>query len=235
MEKRFFTHTEYYGLVAVALFLGFMFSFRSGGTTQPDANLLATTLLRTFVMAFAAIVVHLLAQKGIGYLLGYGVQWKLELPGILLSLLVWLMSSGYLPFPLYGTITLEPIQELRFGKKPGFKFYHLGWIAATGSIANVIFALLLRFAWQFFPLDILSYFAQINILLALVMALPLPFADGIHLFFASRLDYVAYAGALFFFSFLLLVNLSLLWLVLLTGAFAGVLWTGYWLVEKKLT
>jgi len=68
-----------------------------------------------------------------------------------------------------------------------------------------------------------------------VMALPVPFADGLHLFFASRLDYVAYFGTLLFFCFLLLLNLGLVWLFLLTGLFALALWVGYWLVEKKLT
>lgn len=233
--RTFFTASEYYGLVVVALFLGFMFSFRSGGTIHPDSWILITTVLSTFVMTFVAVILHLITQKWIGFLLGYTIQWKLELPGILFSLLIWFLSSGYLPLPLYGTVTADPIQELRFGRKPGFKFYHLGWIAASGSIANVIFALVLRFAWQIFHFDFLPHFALINILLALVMALPVPFADGLHLFFASRLDYVAYVGTLLFFCFLLLLNLGLVWLLLLTGVFALALWIGYWLIEKKLT
>ncbi len=225
---------EQYGFLVTALFLGFMFSFRSWGDVEPDIVKGLVAMLLAGTMSLVAVAAHLFAQKTAGIIMGYNVTWSVEIKALLLSLLICFVSTGYLVAPLYGTITINPITELRFGRRPGFRFYHLGWIAATGSIANLVLALLARISYNFAQSDIISDFAMINMAIAVVMSLPLPAADGLHLFFASRTDYVAYVATVIFFSLLLAAQLSLPWLFVLTALFAICAWVGYWLIEKNI-
>ena len=79
---------EVYGLLVVALFLGFMFAFRSGGDANPDPLTWVLAILLPFVMVFVAAFLHLAGQKATGYSLGYAVKWSLEIRGLLCAVLL---------------------------------------------------------------------------------------------------------------------------------------------------
>ena len=231
--RKLFTDKEIYGLLVVGVFIGFMLFIYWGNKTTTVLSI--TTLIITIFISLISLIIHLLSQKVIGKFMGYAVNWEIEPKGLVSNLIIWLLSNlKIFPIPIYGSITLEPIQELRFGKKPGFKFYHLGWTAVSGCIANLILALLLKYIWIYTESSIIEYFIFINMLIAFFMSLPLPFTDGIHLFFASRLDYVTYLATMVFFCILLLTPLGIEWLVVLTALFAVCAWVAYWMVEKKL-
>ncbi len=225
---------EWYGLLVAALFLGFMFSFRKWGEGTPDISAGLMAMAVASLLSLLAVATHLFSQKISGLYMGYTVKWSVEIPSLIVSLVLCFITAGYLVLPLYGSIQMDPVQELRFGRRPGFRFYHLGWTAVVGSVTNLVFALVLRLIWNFIHLALVQDLAIINLMIAIAMSLPVPTADGLHLFFASRTDYVAFFSTVLIFSLLLSTQLSVLWLLMITGLFALCAWIGYWLIEKNI-
>lgn len=108
------------------------------------------------------------------------MQYPLPI-GIVLSVLVYILSSGQIFFAAITSLNVVINKAYRIGKK----FVHLtnfesAKIAVMGPLINILLALIAS------PFPYLDLFVAINIALALSYMLPLPGIDGGTIFFGSK-------------------------------------------------
>ncbi|HII72260.1 TPA: hypothetical protein HA265_05900, partial [Candidatus Woesearchaeota archaeon] len=85
----------------------------------------------------------------------------------------------------------------RLGTYPhGPNFKHFGWIAMSGAVANMLFAIILKTIYFSAPDPWILKAVNINIWLALFNMLPIPPYNGSKTFFGSRLIYVFVLGSM---------------------------------------
>jgi Zn-dependent protease len=109
--------------------------------------------------------------------------------GVVLSLLVMVVSNGYLFWLAVGQYNLLLKKSSRYGRKfVEITDYEEGKIALAGPMAHVLLLVLAKFfnAWGTF-----DTFIFINAGLALFYMLPLSRLDGTKIYFGSRLLYVS--------------------------------------------
>ncbi|MFC1723883.1 hypothetical protein ACFL0V_07115, partial [Nanoarchaeota archaeon] len=71
---------------------------------------------------------------------------------------------------------------------------HIGWIAMSGAITNMLFAIILKTIWFANPSEFLLKAVNINIWLALWNMVPFPPFNGAYAFFGSRYIYIFTVG-----------------------------------------
>lgn len=156
--------------------------------------------LYTLLAIFCVIVINVLTKKVVSFFLESEIEmkiWKIErygfkpnqyfkkpIPaGAILPLIISLISFGYIPWMASLIFDIRP-QIYRTAKRHGLYSYsemtesHIGIIAASGVIANLIFAIigyLLGFA----------EFSRLNIYFAFFNMLPLSDLDGNKIFFGN--------------------------------------------------
>ena len=199
-----FEKQEIIQLLIVTLFTGFIFTFRDWGIESLDAGLGFTHLVLAILLALIALFFRVSVQKITGFAFGFNSTFMLWWAGLIISLVLVFISQGYVPILLPGGIAMAMMVRHRLGEfRYGFNYWEQGIIAYSGSLANILLAVIFKILLSFNPE---SWFLHkglfMNIILALTIALPLPKLDGVTGFFSSRLTY--------FFSYGVLVGISIL-------------------------
>jgi Zn-dependent protease len=197
--KRYFPleKSESRGLLITIVILGFIFSFRDWGTTTFNVSIGLRNFVITMLLVALAMLVHELAHRTIAIWLGYRSQYKVWLLGLVIGLVVAFVSNGYLLFIAAGTLVITHLEVHRLGK--GYyatNMKHLGWIAMSGPIANMLFAVVLKSIYLATSSPLVHKAMLINIWIALFDMLPIPPFNGSRTFFGSRFIYVFVVGAL---------------------------------------
>lgn len=185
------------GMVLTILVLSFIFSFREWGVDKFDFSYGMSNLLITVVLVALAFAVRELAHRTIATWLGYRSQYKAWITGLVIGLVIAFLSNGRLPFIAAGTLVITHLPIHRLGK--GYyetSVKHLGWIAMSAPIANMLFAVLLKSLSVAASLPFLHKAMMINIWIALFDMVPIPPFNGSRTFFGSRYVYVFVLGAL---------------------------------------
>ena len=205
---------ELSGLAVAILITGFIFSFRDWGADTFDALIGLRNLFLVFIIAGISFFFRTACQKIYALNEGYKAEFKPWWMGMGLSLVLGLVTQGYFPTILIGTMSVAFMVRQRLGEfRHAFSYWHNAIIAYWGMLGNLIMAVLFSIGVYFSPE---SYFFNKGVLLNLIMAacslLPLPQLDGLHIFFGSRKIYV-----------LALLLLVLAAVLLLTKTGAGLL------------
>jgi len=185
------------GLAITIIVLAFIFSFREWGVEKFNFAIGFNNFLISIALVIVAFVVHELAHRTIALWLGYRTQFKAWITGLVIGLVVAFVSNGYLLFLAPGALVITHLPVHRLGK-----FYYdlaynqLGWIAMSGAIANMLFAVLLKILATITGLGIFEKAMMINIWIALFDMLPIPPFNGSRTFFGSRYIYVFVLGSL---------------------------------------
>ncbi|NQU78173.1 hypothetical protein HQ545_00220 [Candidatus Woesearchaeota archaeon] len=185
------------GLVLTVLALSFIFSFRAWGVDSFDALLGFKNLILNIFFVASAFLVHEIAHRTIATWMGYRSQYKSWLVGLVIGIVVVFISNGRLFFLATGMLVITHLPAHRLGKF----FYelnmkHLGWIAMSGPIANMLFAVLLKIIYASTGIVLFHQAMMINIWIALFDMLPVPPFNGSKTFFGSRYIYVFTLAAL---------------------------------------
>jgi Zn-dependent protease len=185
------------GLLITILILAFIFSFRDWGIERFDAVMGVRNFLVTILLVAIAFAVREVAHRTIAVWLGYRSQYRTWILGLVIGLVVAFVSNGYLVFIAPGTLVITHLTIHRLGK--GFyelNLKHLGWIAMSAPIANMLFAVLIKALHVATNIPMLEKLMIINIWIALFDMLPIPPFNGSRTFFGSRYVYVYVLGSL---------------------------------------
>jgi Zn-dependent protease len=189
--------TEKRGFIISIILLGFIFSFRNWGTEKFDWALGIQNFIITIILVAVAFATRELAHRTIAVWLGYRTQYKAWLLGLVIGLVVAFVSNGSLLFIAPGLMIITHLEVHRLGK--GFyalSYKHLGWIAMSGPIANMLFAVLMKTLAVATGIEIFQKAMMISIWIALFDMVPVPPFNGSRTFFGSRFIYVFVLGAL---------------------------------------
>jgi Zn-dependent protease len=189
--------SEKRGLILTIIILGFIFSFRDWGIEKFDWVMGLQNFFITLILVAVALAVHEIAHRAIALWLGYRSQYKAWLLGLVLGLVVAFVSNGTLVFIAAGSLIITHLEIHRLGKAHyELSYKHLGWIAMSAPIANMLFAVLLKSLEMGTGLSIFHKAMMINIWIALFDMVPIPPFNGSRTFFGSRFIYIFVLGAL---------------------------------------
>lgn len=189
-------------IITISLVIGFSLSLMT--------NMESSFLAKAIIFAFLVLSINIIAKKVSSYYLDSEIEidfWEVKRFGwrtgytfkkpfpagvfapIITSILtlghfVWLSSLTYETKPK----TYRAAKRYNLYKFSEMSEYHIGWIAATGVIANLIFAIIGYLIG--FP-----FFSKINIWLAFFNMIPFSDMDGNKILFGSPVLW-AFLGAI---------------------------------------
>jgi hypothetical protein len=221
-------------LIVTIIFLAFIFTFRKWGTETFDILLGLQNIAIAIIILVVSFFVHEIAHRTIALLNGYRSQYKMWLTGLIVGVVLAFVSNGYIMFIAPGALIITHLPIHRLGKNPNdLSLKHLGWIAMSGAIANILFAVLLKALYTGTGIGLFHTAMVINIWLAIFDMLPIPPFNGSRTFFGSRYIYflvvgciIGIAAFLYFFSSILALFAGILF-----GIIVAVLF--FVLVDKK--
>jgi len=157
-------------------------------------------LIYSFISFVIIIGINILIKKFVGYKFEtkvkikfwswyrYGFRkdahFKKPIPMLWLPLILSLFSRGMFWWLTVLEFDVESLPERASRRHGLYRFtevteYHIGWIAALGIVANIVFAIIAYIIGQ-------EYFAKLSIYYAAWSFLPLSTLDGGKILFASR-------------------------------------------------
>ncbi len=188
---------ELRGLLYTAIVLGFIFSFREWGSDSFNISMGLANYLRAIILVSLALLIHEASHRAIASLLGYRSEYKAWLLGLIAALVITFVFNGFIFFLAPGILIINQMKKHRFGTYPfGLLHRHLGWIAMSGAIAQMVFAIILKSVYFSFPNDWILKAAEICIWMALWNMCPIPPYNGSKTFFGSKLVYIFVVGSM---------------------------------------
>ena len=179
---------EVTGLLITAVVFAFIISFREWGATSFSPAVGFSNFFVSFMLMVIALIVFGLGHRTFSLWMGYRSQYRTWIPGLLISMVFTFISNGYIPLMLIGGLTITTLEIHRLGTfQPEMSFKQAGWIGMAGSVALIIFAVILK---PFAALPVIAKLMKICILLAIFNMLPIPPMNGLRTFFGSRFVYV---------------------------------------------
>ena len=229
-----FNEAELRALGISILVMAFIYSSAKGG---PEDVFVATYWVKNFLIAVVistlSLFVHQTAQRVLGLSVGFRVEYRLWLYGILIGLVVAIISKGAIWFLAPGGILVYHMAGHRIGSfRYGLNYWPLGITGLVGPLANIALALVFKLLLVVSPENIVLLDAlKFNLYFAVFSMLPVPPLDGSHLFFASRMTYIfafcaMTAGAIAMFFLGIFVSL-----LIAIAVGAGCWFAYYWFYE----
>jgi|GEM_PF-4317729 len=176
-----FTSDEFMAFLVTGFFAAVILNFRNWG----DETFNMMTGIQATLLSFMLILLILIATvwlcKVIAIRLGYTIEYKSHLPGLVIGVFICVISNGYLPIFLPGGFEIQQPHRLAIGKYHPFRRgWELGLIAGTFPLIMLLWVLILN------PLYLLTHgelFLRMTVtvcLFAIYACLPVPFFDSHH-------------------------------------------------------
>lgn len=162
---------------------------------------------------------------------GYYAEFHVIWVAVAITLLIGILSRGYLPILFLGVVSTSFMVRQRLGEfRYGYSFEDNSRIIKDGIITNLVAATVFAFGAFMFPG---SFFFEtgiiFNLVLALCTILPIPRLDGMTLLFGSKFLFFLSLGAIVLYSILLLSSTKIGLVIAITiGVIAKIislLWT----------
>lgn len=192
-----FTPEELRALVIGVLLTAFMFSFDNWGAATFNIGEGLRNLINAALIATLAFLVHQSAQRIVALAVGFKIEYRIWMYGLIIGLALTIVSRGKLWLFAPGGIIAYHLVGHRIGSfRYGLNYWPLGMIGLVGPLSNLALALLFKLLLLLAPANVLLKEALVfNIWFAIFTILPIPPLDGSHSFFASRLMYMFMLGA----------------------------------------
>ncbi len=222
--KRFFRFSprEMFELAITIIIVAFIFSYDDKQPVFSTAYWVANFLKMILIVAIA-IILHEVGHKAAALYIGMRAEYQMWPTGLLIGILATFITNGKWYIVLPGGLLLHHMSVLRIGHfRYGMNYFTQGLLAAAGPLMNLLLATFFKTLSIFgiFPVffDLMTF---INLYYAVFTMLPLPRLDGLHLFFASRLNYVFFFGSLVGYIVLYTIHFYSLLFAFVIG---GVIW-----------
>jgi hypothetical protein len=186
-----FSKQEIIGFIVSILVTAFIFSFRDWGVDAFEAGTGFRHLLILIIIVAISLIFRTSCQKIYGLTQGYKAEFKVWWVGLVIAFVIAVISQGYIPLVLAGTMSVSFMVRQRLGEfRYGFSHSENAVISYWGIAGNLILAILFAIGGFFVPE---SYFFSKGLILNLIMAftslIPIPQLDGLNIFFGSRVLY----------------------------------------------
>ena len=189
--------TEKRGIIITIVLLSFIFSFRDWGVDSFDPLLGFQNFILTLIIVAVAMAIHEITHRTVALWMGYRSQYKAWMLGLVIGLVVAFVSNGHWPFIAPGALVITHMKTHRLGKFwYELNYKDLSWIAMSGSIALVLFAIIMKSMYLATGLEFFEKAMLVNIWIALFHMLPIPPANGSRVFFGTRFIYVFLLGSM---------------------------------------
>lgn len=236
MAGRFFEHyqrvKQYYrfskvelnSLLIVILVTGFIFSMQHPGEELSLFNWLKY-FIYAVILAAMAFFLRLSLQKIFALDKGYYAEFKIWWEGLAASLVLSFLSLGYLPLILVGGINSIFMVRQRLGEfRYGYSYEENAVIALWGMVGNLYLATMFALLNMVFPGTFLFSTGMVmNIVMAICFLLPLPWLEGLQIFFGWRFIYYVCLATWLLVTLLLLSGTKIgLIIVIIGGALFGI-------------
>ncbi len=182
-----FSKEELTSFVLITFAVGFIFSIQFPGETFTLVRWFYFFILASFVSAIS-IFARVSAQKIQGVWRGYFIQFKPWWPGVVGGLVIAFISQGYVTLALLGTVTSTFMVRHRLGEfRYGYSFSQNAMVTGWGTIINIYAATFFGLLLYLFPGSFLLRTGMIvNLVMAFCQLLPLPWTEGLQIFFGNK-------------------------------------------------
>ncbi len=217
--------------------IAFAISFRKWGIAdEVDVIYGLINLFGALLIVGVSFFARQSFQKIVSLGADYQAEYKMWSLGLLFTLLLVFVSNGRLWFLIPGGIIIHYMPGNRLGwVRYGLNHFGIGVISLAGPIGNILLAMIWRGLYGIFNLDIFYTAFILNLIWGIWTILPVPPADGVRMYFGSRMVYmfgfavvISSAILLYFFK-----NMSVLLIIPMVFAIAWVWWLIYYLVWER--
>jgi len=171
-----FAREEWRELLITVVVAGILLSFNDWGDKSFELFTGLKNLAFAVIATFCLFTIFVMAQKLTGIFYGIRVSYAKDPIGLLVGVLITIISLGYLPFFLPGTLTYETIPNLRIGRfrSVTVKKWEAALIACAGPFAMMLLTIPFGFLKAVTGLELFHSLIIICVLLALYALIPLP-------------------------------------------------------------
>ena len=186
--KRYFWFTpeEVRSLVITTLIIAFMFSFNKWGYGEVfNAPVGFVNFLLAVVIVASTIFVSQLGIRLTGLQMGFRIEYKMWVPGLLIGLVLIFLTNGKLWWAFApGGFFMHHMAHHRLGHfRFGLNYWANASAAMMGIFSTLLLAIVLKAIYLLFPSQFLHEFILFVIVFNFVSLVPLPPFDGSRIIF----------------------------------------------------
>ena len=236
--KRYFwfSKIELRSFVIVVALLAVIASWTEWGFGRFDLNIGLKNWLYAVLLVGITVFVHHASQRLMALSLGFYAEQKLWWHGLIISLILVLLTNGYVKFLAATSTIIHLLPMHRLGAfRYGPNISSIMKVSLAGPVGNIFFSAFVKsLEWvNLLPHDFAERLFVMNLWFAAWNLLPIPPLDGSKLLYYSRLTYMFMAASLI--SYAIMVY----WLGVYSYIYAGLIGIGTWLAwyvffEKEL-
>lgn len=235
--KRYFKFSteEMRGLLIGIFIVAFLVSFDEWGVETFNVMFGLRNFLNAILIITLAFLFRIAVQRVIGLSLGYKVEYRMWLYGLLTAIVLIIVSNGKLWLIVPGGLLFYHMPGHRLGAfRYGLNYFPVGVIGFFGPMSNLFLAMLFKWLLVYFPGNILLHKGMVvNIWFALFTMLPIPPLDGSHALFATRYWY-AFTATLVLVLAISLYFLSIFASIIIALLVAIAVWFAYLWISGKI-
>jgi len=212
------------GYIITIVTLAFLVSFRMWGGLVFDPIVGIINFVFGALVIWSGLSLKLYFQKKYSTRLGYKFTYESSPYGLLAGIILAIPTLGWFLLLQPGTFDLTLKKRHKIGRVyKGVLFSDMLKTSLVGSFALMILAIGLKILYSLTSEPLLQYGLFISLALLVYSLLPLPKNDGIHIFFKSRLSFLAiflfFTGFSISFYFLNLIQSLLIAIIISIGLY----------------
>ena len=230
-----FTPHELRGLIIAILIVAFIISFKEWGTASFDPAAGFYNLFNAILIVALSILVHDAGQRIWGLAIGYRIEFRMWLFGLIFALVIALLRNGRLWFIVPSGFLLHHIAGHRLGFfRYGVNYFGQAMVALAGPLFTLMLIIFFKVLYVFFPNPLIQKAIIFNVIYAITCMLPIPPLDGRKIYFGSRMLYAFVLPAIIAATILMVVNVPVFLALVLSLLVGIILWIVYYIsFERK--
>ncbi len=180
------------GFLITVFALAFLVSFRKWGGLVFDPVEGIINFILAIIIIWVGLSLKLHFQKKYSTRLGYEFKYDFSPYGLLAGVILAIPTFGWFLLLQPGTFDLTLKKRHKTGRLyKGVLFLDMLKTSLVGSLALLVLAICFKILHSLTQEPLLQYGLFISLALLVYSLLPLPKNDGIHIFFKSRLAFLA--------------------------------------------
>lgn len=232
-----FSRHEIRGLVISILVIAFIISFNDwgpGSTFVPSAGIF--NFFNAILVVALSILVHDAGQRLVGLAIGYKVEFRMWLFGLIFALALAFVSAGRIWLIVPGGFMLHMIAGHRLGWfRYNINYFGQAMVALAGPLFTLMLIIFFKVLYAFFPTSLILLAIKFNVIYAITSLLPIPPMDGSKIYFGSRMLYAFSLPTIIVATILMVVDVPVLLALVISFLVGIVLWMTYYITfERKL-
>lgn len=182
-----FNKKEVVGLAFAMVITALIFSFRDWGEEQFNLLVGLKNLFLVLILVVFSFIFRFSCQKIHALKEGYTAEFKIWWAGLLIALVIAVISNGKIPLVLVGVVATSLMVRQRLGEfRYGYSHFQNALISLWGILGNLLAAIVFAVGLYFFPENF--FFGkglELNLIMAFCSLLPVPYLEGLQIYFGS--------------------------------------------------